>query len=131
MRGRLVKAEPGLGYDGAEDVAYGFLMCASDRHDAFGIAMLGYRKSKCTAPELRAVGLFIQALENNSDLVSRSTRRVQGLPQGANNTFVAILEIGCNKMIFGREVSIERCLCNFRFFDNAIYPNSPNTFAVK
>ena len=131
MRGSLVKAQPGLGHDGAEDVANGFLMCASDRHDPFGIAVFGYGKSKGAASEFRAVGLLIQALENNSDLVSGGTRCVQDLLEGANDAIMAILEIGCNEMIFGREVSIERRLRNLRLFDNAIYPNSPNTFAVK
>ena len=44
---------------------------------------------------------------------------------------MAILEIGCNKVVFGREMSIEGCLGNFRFFDDPIYANGADTFAIK
>lgn len=93
--------------------------------------MLGDCKGERAAPKLRAIGLFVQTLKNQFDLIPRSLRCIQNLLKRTDNTVVAILEIGCNEMVLGREVSIEGCLRNLRFFDDPIDANGADTFAIK
>jgi len=44
---------------------------------------------------------------------------------------VAILEIGCHEVVLGWEVSIEGRLGNVCLFDDSIYADGANTFAIK
>ena len=131
MRGWLVQSNAGRGHNRAEDVLYCLFMRSRHGDDSFRVTVFGYRQSKRTAPELRAIGLFVQTLEDQTDLMSWITHSAKNLMQRTDDTLMAILEIGCHEMVLGREVSIERCFCNIGSFDNAIYSNGSDPFSIK
>ena len=79
MSGCLIRPDIRPRHDGAKYVPHGFLVRSRYRHDAFRIAVFGDSKSERAAPKLRAIGLFVQALENQFDLIPRSLRGVQNL----------------------------------------------------
>ncbi|GAA4163780.1 hypothetical protein GCM10023069_12780 [Shinella granuli] len=93
--------------------------------------MFGNGKRKGAAAKFRGIGLFVQTFENQFDLISRVRLGFQSFVEGTDNPFVAILKIGRDEMVFRREVSIERRLCDVRFLDDAIYADSTNAFAVE
>lgn len=100
MRRRLFTNDLGLRHDAAENVADHRLVSSRNGNDPFGIAMFGNRKRKGAAAKLGAIGLLVQALENQPDLISRGRLRFQSVLKGANDPFVAILKIRGDEMIF-------------------------------
>lgn len=131
MSRRVIRADVGSGHDGAEDAFHGFLMSPRYRHDAFGIAMLGDGKRKCAPSKFRAIGLFVQALENQSDLISRRFRFLQNLLEGTDDAIVAVIEIGGYEMILGGKMSVQGCLGNFCLLDDSIYANRADAVPIK
>jgi len=127
----LVRPDIDIRHDVAENVPNHLLMQPRDRHDPFGIAVLGDGKRKRATAKFGAIGLFVQALENELELVSRRSLRFQGLMKRAYDSIVALLQIGCNEMVLGRKVAIERCLGYVRFVDDSIYPDGANAFTIK
>ncbi|MOA06329.1 hypothetical protein D3C78_1259600 [compost metagenome] len=100
-------------------------------HDALGLAMFRNRKSEGAAAKIRAIGLFVELLEDQPDLLFRSHVCIQHFLERMDYPLVTRLKIGCNEMILRREMPIERRLRNIRFFDDTIYADSPDALAIE
>ncbi|KVK51164.1 hypothetical protein L907_17370 [Agrobacterium sp. C13] len=93
--------------------------------------MFRNRKSEGAAAKIRAVGLFVELLEDQPDLLFRSHVRIQHFLKRINHALMTRFQIGRNEVILRREMPVERRLRNIRFFDDPIYADSPDALAIE